>query len=93
MKKAQLPGQASPQNRKETLRKNFDACIVILLNYGRRFSPDAQLIETCVADIFEDLWKNHMEFDKSPKTMKIFLMQKLRKQIELKQSESRQKRA
>ena len=42
---------------RKAFKKIYEAQIEALLQYGKRFSRDAQTIEDCVHDLFVDLWK------------------------------------
>lgn len=49
--------RAMKAGSKKAFRKIYEAHIGALLQYGKRFTRDAQTVEDCVHDLFVDIWK------------------------------------
>lgn len=92
MKKEELFLQKLKQNDKAAVKEIFQANIPVLLKYGHRFTNDVNLVDECLVTVFVDLWKNRATLAQS-KSVKIYLLETLREQIELKLSQSQLKRA
>lgn len=51
-----------------------------LLNYGRRFTPDAPLVEDAIQDLFVELWQYHATLSATT-SVRFYLLRALRNQL------------
>lgn len=54
--------------------------IYILYKYGNKFSPNGQLVEDCIQDLFLTIWKNRENLN-STDSIKLYLLGALRKKL------------
>lgn len=92
MKKDELFWQKLTQGDKAAVKEIFQLNIPLLLKYGHRFTNNAQVIDECIVNVFLDLWKQRLSFQ-NKRSVKIYLLETLRKKIELKQKGAQLKRA
>lgn len=68
------------QGKKEALSKIYHEHVALLINYGRKFSKDDQLVEDAVHDLFVDLWQKHKGLGKTDSVVR-YLLGSLRRRI------------
>lgn len=68
------------QGKKEALSKIYNEHIGLLINYGRKFTRDDQLVEDAIHDLFVDLWNRHSNLGKTDSVVR-YLLGSLRRRI------------
>lgn len=68
------------EGRKEALELIYRQYAEDLLRYGSKFSPDNQLVEDCIQDLFIELWKNRAGLSKTD-SIKRYLLVAIRRKI------------
>lgn len=66
---------------KSALAQIYAEHAAVMLKYGRRFSPDGQLVEDCVQDLFIELWNNREGLGMTDSIRKYLLLSLRRKII------------
>lgn len=68
------------QGKKDALSKIYNEHIGLLINYGRKFTRDDQLVEDAIHDLFVDLWQRHASLGKTDSVVR-YLLGSLRRRI------------
>ncbi|MEO0899780.1 MAG: sigma-70 family RNA polymerase sigma factor [Bacteroidota bacterium] len=66
--------------KQEALSLIYHEHIALLINYGRKFSRDDQLVEDAVHDLFVDLWQRHDRLGETDSVIR-YLLGSLRRRI------------
>jgi len=72
--------QALKEGDKAALEYIYRDHAVVLLKYGRKFMPDAQLVEDCIQDLFIELWDARQRISATDSIRK-YLFVSLRRKI------------
>ncbi|MCI4671382.1 MAG: sigma-70 family RNA polymerase sigma factor [Bacteroidia bacterium] len=68
------------QGNKEALSHIYHEHIGLLINYGRKFTKNDQLVEDAVHDLFVDLWQKHQNLGQTDSVAR-YLLGSLRRRI------------
>lgn len=82
--------QQLKEGEKKALERIYQQEVRALLNYGKKFSKDAQLVEDSVQDLFIELWRNRSTLGKTD-SIRRYLFVSLRRKI-IRQIERTKKR-
>ncbi|MBX2842956.1 MAG: sigma-70 family RNA polymerase sigma factor [Flammeovirgaceae bacterium] len=74
---------------KTAFSKIFNQNIKILYKYGSKFTPNGEIVEDCIQDLFLDLWRNRKTIGETD-SIKNYLLGALRRRIIRKTQKSRQ---
>jgi len=72
----------------EALSQIFDQHILLLYSYGHKFTPDRELVEDCIQDLFAEVWEKKERLSDTD-SIKFYLFKGLRRRIIRKLNESK----